>query len=288
MQRGELNDLLAFAAVARARSFTKAAGTLGMSPSALSHAMRGLETRLGVRLLARTTRNVAPTEAGERLLRSLTPALAEIEQGLQALGDWRDAPSGTIRITTFAYAAQMVLEPKLPAFLLANPDVRVEVSIDNGLTDLVGEGFDAGIRFGEDVDLDMISVRVGPDLRTIVVGTPAYFARHPPPVSPGDLDRHACIGYRLKSTGGLLPWEFERDGREYNVRTQGPLVVDEVPLTLAAVRAGVGLGYVMTHEVADDIAAGRLVQVLDAWCVPFPGYHLYHPAGARRRPRSGR
>ncbi|MET0328403.1 MAG: LysR family transcriptional regulator [Luteimonas sp.] len=284
MQRGELNDLLAFAAVARARSFTRAAGTLGMSPSALSHAMRGLETRLGVRLLARTTRSVAPTEAGERLLRSLAPALAEIEHGLLALGAWRDTPSGTVRITTFAYAAQMVLEPKLPAFLLANPDVRVEVSIDNGLTDLVGEGFDAGIRFGEHVDRDMIAVRVGPDLRTIVAGTPDYFARHPPPESPADLDRHACLGYRLKSSGGLLPWEFERDGREYNVRVQGPLVVDEVPLTLAAMRAGVGLGYVMEHEVAADLASGRLVQVLDAWCPTFPGYHLYHPSRRQTPP----
>ncbi len=284
MQRGELNDLLAFATIARTRSFTKAAGTLGMSPSALSHAMRALETRLGVRLLARTTRNVAPTEAGDRLLRSLAPALAEIEQGLTALGAWRDAPAGTVRITTFAYAAQMVLEPKLPAFLLANPDVRVEVSIDSDLTDLVGEGFDAGIRFGEHVDGDMIAVRVGPDLRTIVVGTPDYFARHPAPDSPADLARHACIGYRLKSTGGLLPWEFERDGREWNVRTQGPLVVDEMPLSLAAVRAGVGLGYVMDHEVADDLASGRLVQVLDAWCPTFPGYHLYHPSRRQTPP----
>ncbi|MET0290068.1 MAG: LysR family transcriptional regulator [Pseudoxanthomonas sp.] len=284
MERRELNDLLAFAAVARERSFTRAAGTLGMSASALSHAMRGLEARLGVRLLARTTRSVAPTDAGERLLQSLAPALAEIEDGLNALGQWRQSAAGTVRITTFSYAAQMVLEPKLPAFLLANPEVQVEVAIDNGLTDLVAEGFDAGIRFGEHVDKDMIAVRVGPDLRTIVVGTPDYFSRNPPPQTPADLERHACIGYRLKRTGGLLPWEFEHAGREISIRTRGPLIADEVPLTLAVVRAGVGLGFVMEHEVADDLANGRLLQVLDAYCPTYPGYHLYHPSRRQTPP----
>jgi DNA-binding transcriptional LysR family regulator len=284
MERRELNDLLAFAAVARERSFTRAAGTLGMSASALSHAMRGLEERLGVRLLARTTRSVAPTDAGERLLQSLAPALAEIEDGLNALGHWRQAAAGSVRITTFAYAAQMVLEPKLPGFLRANPQVQVEVVIGNGLTDLVAEGFDAGIRFGEHVDKDMIAVRVGPDLRTIVVGTPEYFSRYPKPQAPADLERHACIGYRLKSSGGLLPWEFERDGRPIKVRTRGPLIVDEMPLALAAIRAGVGLGYVMEHEVADDLASGRLEQVLDTWCPRFPGYHLYHPSRRQTPP----
>jgi len=284
MERRELNDLMAFAIVARERSFTRAAATLGMSPSALSHAMRGLEERLGVRLLARTTRSVAPTDAGERLLQSLDPALAEIEHGLLALGEWRQALAGSVRLTTFSYAAQMVLEPKLPGFLLAHPEVQVEVSIDNGLTDLVAEGFDAGIRFGEHVDKDMIAVRVGPDLRTIVVGTPDYFARNPKPETPADLERHACIGYRLKSTGGLLPWEFERDGRQINIHTRGPLIADEVPLTLATVRAGVGLGFMMEHEVADDLASGRLVQVLDAWCPSYAGYHLYHPSRRQTPP----
>ncbi|RXR06583.1 LysR family transcriptional regulator [Pseudoxanthomonas composti] len=284
MERRELNDLLAFATVARERSFTRAAGTLGMSASALSHAMRGLEQRLGVRLLARTTRSVAPTDAGERLLQSLAPALAHIEEGLNALDHWRQSTTGSVRITTFAYAAQMVLEPRLPGFLRAHPDVTVEVSIDNGLTDLVAEGFDAGIRFGEHVDKDMIAVRVGPDLRTIVVGTPEYFSRHRPPQTPAELERHACIGYRLKSTGGLLPWEFEQDGRPLNVRTRGPLIADEMPLALAAIRAGVGLGYVMEHEVAEDLAAGTLVQVLDAWCPRFPGYHLYHPSRRQTPP----
>ncbi|MDH5824956.1 LysR family transcriptional regulator [Luteimonas sp. RD2P54] len=284
MQRGELNDLLAFAAVARERSFTRAAAGLGMSPSALSHAMRALEARLGVRLLARTTRSVAPTEAGEQLFRSLAPALAKIEDGLAALAEWRETPAGTVRITTIAHAAQMVLEPKLPAFLLANPDVQVEVNIENGLTDIVADGFDAGIRFGETIEKDMIAVRVGPDLRTLVVGTPEYFKRHPKPRTPADLHRHACIGYRLKTAGGLLPWEFERGGREIKVRTRGPLVVNEMPLALAAVRAGAGLGYLLEHDVADDIASGRLVQVLDAWCPAFPGYHLYHPSRRQTPP----
>lgn len=284
MERGTLNDLLAFAAVARERSFTRAAAVLGMSPSALSHAMRALEERLGVRLLARTTRSVAPTEAGERLLQSLNPALADIEGGLEALAEWRDNPSGTVRITTFAYAARMVLVPKLPAFLLAHPDIRVEVIIEDGLTDIVTSGFDAGIRLGETVDKDMIAVRVGPELRTVVVGTPAYFARIPPPETPYDLDRHACIGYRLTTSGGLLPWEFEKDGKEIKIRTSGPLVVNDGELPAAAVREGVGLGYLMEHDVADEIASGALVQVLDDWCPPFPGFHLYHPSRRQSPP----
>lgn len=284
MERGTLNDLLAFAAVARERSFTRAAAVLGMSPSALSHAMRALEERLGVRLLARTTRSVAPTEAGERLLQSLNPALSDIEGGLEALAEWRDNPSGTVRITTFAYAARMVLVPKLPAFLLAHPDIRVEVIIEDGLTDIVTSGFDAGIRLGETVDKDMIAVRVGPELRTVVVGTPAYFARIPPPETPYDLEHHACIGYRLTTSGGLLPWEFEKDGKEIKIRTSGPLVVNDGELPAAAVRAGVGLGYLMEHDVADEIASGALVQVLDDWCPPFPGFHLYHPSRRQSPP----
>jgi DNA-binding transcriptional LysR family regulator len=284
MDRGALNDLLAFSTVARLRSFTRAAAILGMSPSALSHAMRGLEDRLGVRLLARTTRSVAPTEAGERLLQSLVPALAGIETGLDALSQWRDNPAGTVRITTFAYASKMVLVPKLPGFLLAHPDVRVEVNIDDSLTDIVAAGFDAGIRFGETVDRDMIAVKLGPDLRTIVVATPAYFDRHSRPDTPQDLEHHACIGYRLSTSGGLLSWEFEKDGRALALRTQGPLVVNDGDLSLEAVRAGAGLGYVMEHDVLADIASGALVQVLDDWCPRFPGFHLYHPSRRQTPP----
>jgi DNA-binding transcriptional LysR family regulator len=284
MERNHLNDLMAFATVARECSFTRAAAILAMSPSALSHAMRGLEERLGVRLLARTTRSVSPTEAGERLLRSLNPALAEIEDGLQAMAEWRDNPSGTVRITTFAYAARIVLLPKLPGFLLANPDVRVEVNIDDGLTDIVAAGFDAGIRLGETVDKDMIAVKIGPDLRTVVVGTPSYFERYPPPLTPYDLDRHACIGYRLKTSGGLLPWEFQRGDKEIKIRTRGPLVANDGDLPAAAVRAGAGLGYIMEHDVAEDIASGKLIQVLADWCPRFPGFHLYHPSRRQSPP----
>jgi DNA-binding transcriptional LysR family regulator len=284
MERNHLNDLMAFATVARECSFTRAAAILAMSPSALSHAMRGLEERLGVRLLARTTRSVSPTEAGERLLRSLNPALAEIEDGLQAMAEWRDNPSGTVRITTFAYAARIVLLPKLPGFLLANPDVRVEVNIDDGLTDIVAAGFDAGIRLGETVDKDMIAVKIGPDLRTVVVGTPSYFERYPPPLTPYDLDRHACIGYRLKTSGGLLPWEFQRGDKEIKIRTRGPLVANDGDLPAAAVRAGAGLGYIMEHDVAEDIASGKLIQVLTDWCPKFPGFHLYHPSRRQSPP----
>jgi DNA-binding transcriptional LysR family regulator len=284
MERNHLNDLMAFATVARECSFTRAAAILAMSPSALSHAMRGLEERLGVRLLARTTRSVSPTEAGERLLRSLNPALAEIEDGLQAMAEWRDSPSGTVRITTFAYAAKIVLLPKLPGFLLANPDVRVEVNIDDGLTDIVAAGFDAGIRLGETVDKDMIAVKIGPDLRTVVVGTPSYFERYPPPLTPYDLDRHACIGYRLKTSGGLLPWEFQIGDKEIKIRTRGPLVANDGDLPAAAVRAGAGLGYIMEHDVAEDIASGKLIQVLADWCPKFPGFHLYHPSRRQSPP----
>ena len=284
MQRNELNDLLAFEAVARARSFTRAAAQLGMSPSAISHAMRGLEARLGVRLLARTTRSVAPTPEGELLLNALRPALDGIARGLETLASNRDILSGQLRLTTFATAAEAVLAPALPAFLLAHPNVSLEVSLDAGLTDIVAGGFDAGIRFGDQVAKDMVAVRVGPDLRTVVVGTPGYFTTHPRPESPADLEHHACLGYRLATSGGLLPWEFEKDGQAVKVRTRGPLVVNDGDLIASAVRAGVGLGYMLEHSVAADIAAGRLVQVLDDWCPSFPGFHLYHPSRRQTPP----
>jgi DNA-binding transcriptional LysR family regulator len=276
MQRTELNDLVAFEAIARERSFTRAAARLGMSASALSHAMRGLEARLGVRLLARTTRSVSPTEAGECLLRSLTPALADIETGLASLADWREMPSGTVRLTTFSYAAETILRPKLPAFLLANPDVNVEIDVNDALTDIVEAGFDAGIRLGETVAKDMIAVKVGPDLRTVVVGTPEYFERHPELEIPDDLQSHVCINYRLRTSGGLLPWEFTFEGRNINLRPGGQLITNDGPLVAAAVRAGAGLGYMMEHDVAEDIAAGRLVQALADYCPVFPGCRLYH------------
>ena len=284
MRRGDLNDLAAFAKVAETRSFSRAAASLGLSPSALSHALRALEARLGVRLLARTTRSVAPTEAGARLLESLAPALAEIASGLAGLADTGERIAGSLRITTFAYPAKMVLEPKLPAFLLRYPDVKVEVNVDSGLTDIVVGGFDAGIRFGETVAKDMIAVRVGPDLRTVVVATPDYFARRPPPQTPADLAAHDCVGYRLATSGGLLQWEFERDGRPINIRPPGRLVINDAGLAQAAVRAGAALGYFLEDQVADDLATGRLVQVLADWLPPFPGCHLYHPSRRQTPP----
>lgn len=278
MRRGTLDDLAAFAMVARTRSFTRAAAELGLSPSALSHAVRGLEERLGIRLLARTTRSVAPTPAGERLMRSLAPALEEVESGLAALADWRGEPSGTLRLTTFSSAARHVLDPTLPRFLLDHPAVSVEVVIDDRLTDIVADRFDAGIRFGETVERDMVAVRLGPDLRTVVVGTPAYFARHPQPGTPADLEAHKCVNYRLVGGGGLLPWEFARGGQDVRVRVGGQLTVNDATLAGAAVRAGAGLGYMLEEDAAADIAAGHLVQVLTDWCTPFPGYYLYHPS----------
>ncbi|MEN3748195.1 LysR substrate-binding domain-containing protein [Sphingomonas sp. HF-S3] len=278
MKRGDLDDLAAFAAVARARSFTRAAAALGLSPSALSHAMRGLEARLGVRLLARTTRSVAPTPAGERLLASLGPALDEVGRGLAALADWRGAPSGTLRLTTFSSGARMVLAPRLPQFLLDHPDVSIEVIVDDRFTDLVAEGFDAGIRLGESVDRDMIAIRVGPDMRTLVVGTPGYFDRRARPVTPDQLDAHVCVNYRLIGGGGLLPWEFGQGGREIRYRPTGQLIVNDEVLAGAAVRAGAGLGYMIESDVAAEIADGRLIQVLDDWCPPFDGYYLYYPS----------
>ncbi len=278
MKRGELDDLASFAAVARERSFTRAAASLGLSPSALSHAMRSLEKRLGVRLLARTTRSVAPTAAGERLLRSLDPALEEVARGLSALADWRGAPSGAVRLATFGYAARAILAPRLPRFLLDHPEVSVEVIVDDRLVDLVAAGFDAGIRLGETVERDMVAVPVGPELRTVVVGTPAYFERHAGPETPAGLERHVCVNYRLIGGGGLLPWEFRRHGREVKVRPAGQLVVNDEAIAAAAVRAGAGLGYMMEHDVADEIADGRLVQVLDGWSAPYPGCHLYYPS----------
>jgi DNA-binding transcriptional LysR family regulator len=277
MRRGDLDDLAAFATIARVRSFTRAAAELGLSPSALSHAMKSLEARVGVRLLARTTRSVAPTAAGEQLLRSLDPALAQVTQGLAALADWRDAPSGSLRINTFGYAARTILAPRLPKFLLDHPDVSVEVIVEDRLIDLVAGGFDAGIRLSEAVEQDMVAVPVGPDLRTAVVGTPEYFSRHPRPDTPADLVHHTCVNYRLLGGGGLLPWEFEEAGRETRLRVSGQLIVNEEVLAAAATRAGAGLGYMMEHDVAEDIASGHLIQVLKPWCPSYPGCRLYYP-----------
>jgi DNA-binding transcriptional LysR family regulator len=277
MKRGELDDLVAYATIARARSFTRAAAELGVSPSALSHTIKGLEARLGVQLLARTTRSVAATPAGERLLRSVESAVKEVETGLVAMGEWRGAPSGNIKLTTFRFAAQTVLASVLPKFLIDHPKVSVEIVIDGRTNDLVNDGYDAGIRFGDAVDRDMVAVRIGPDMRTVVVGSPAYFEQHPRPQAPADLDAHNCISYRFLGSGALIPWEFERAGKEVRARPKGQLVVNDEELAMTTVIAGTGLGYVLEQNALPHLAAGRLVQVLDEWSAPFSGLHLFYP-----------
>jgi DNA-binding transcriptional LysR family regulator len=277
MKRDELNDLAAFVVVADEMSFTRAASKLGMSPSALSHAMKALEARLGLRLLARTTRKVRATEAGERLLKTLRPAFEDINAELIALGEMRDKPAGTLRITTFKHAATSVLCPVLPGFLAAYPDIRVEITIDDSLTDIIESRYDAGIRFGEKVGKDMVAIRVGNPVRTAVVGSPAYFANYPIPNTPHDLDRHLCINYRFATSGGLYSWEFEEDGRPFQVKVDGSVVFNDGDLIVAAALAGLGLGYLYEDQITDFVAEGRLIQVLGQWCPTSPGYYLYHP-----------
>jgi DNA-binding transcriptional LysR family regulator len=278
MRREELADLNAFVTVAEERSFTRAAAKLGTSQSALSHTIRRLETRLGVRLLARTTRSVAPTEAGERLLRTLGPALDQIGSELASLSELRDKPAGTIRITTGEHAAESILSPVLTRLLPQYPDIKVEISVEYGLTDIVAEGYAAGVRLGEQVAKDMIAVRIGPDLRMAVVGAPSYFARRPRPKKPQDLTAHDCIRLRLPTYGGLYAWEFEKAGRELRVRVDGQLVVNTIDLRLKAVLAGLGLAYLPEEQVSGPLARGELIRVLADWCAPFSGYHLYYPS----------
>jgi DNA-binding transcriptional LysR family regulator len=278
LARENLNDLSAFVAVAQAHSFTKAAARLGISPSALSHAMRGLEERLGVRLLARTTRSVAPTEAGERLLTVVLPHLQGIESELSALNLLRDVPAGTIRLTASEHAAYTVIYPVLARLAADYPEIKIEVNVDNMLADLVAGRFDAGIRLGEHVERDMVAVRIAPDMRMAIVGTPAYFERHPRPETPQDLTQHQCIGIRLPTHGGLLPWEFDKDGRSITVRVEGQLIFNTNSLALRAVLDGLGLGYYLDDMAAEAIADGRLIRVLEDWCEPFPGYHIYYPS----------
>jgi DNA-binding transcriptional LysR family regulator len=278
MPRENLNDLIAFLAVARERSFTKAAAQLGVSPSALSHAMRGLESRLGLRLLTRTTRSVSPTEAGERLMQTVGPRFEEIELELDALTALGEKPAGTIRINAHDHAVNSVLWPALRKFLPRYPDIKVEVTVDYGLTDIVAQRFDAGVRSGERVAKDMIAVRIGPDLRMAVVGAPSYFARRSVPTTPQDLTEHSCINLRLPTHGGLYAWEFEKDGRELNVRVEGQLVFNGTEQMLNAALDGFGLAYVPDDLVQGYVRKGALKRVLEDWCPPFPGYHLYYPS----------
>lgn len=284
MPRDNLNELTAFLAVARERSFTRAAARLGVSQSALSHTLRALEERLGVRLLTRTTRSVSPTEAGERLARSIGPRLDEIEMELAALSALREKPAGTIRITAGEHAADAVLWPAIARLLPDYPDIRIEIIVDYGLTDIVAERYDAGVRLGEQVARDMIAVRIGPDMRMAVVGAPAYFATRPKPRAPQDLTTHNCINLRLPTYGGLYAWEFEKADRELKVRVEGQLVFNTAALRLNAVLAGLGLAYLPEDQVTTYLADGRLVRVLADWCPPFPGYHLYYPSRRQATP----
>jgi DNA-binding transcriptional LysR family regulator len=278
MQRGNLDDLVTFVAVAREGSFTKAAAKLGVSQSALSYTIKELEGRLKLRLLTRTTRSVSPTAAGERLLRHVGPRLAEIDEELTALSELRDKPSGTIRITATEYATEAILLPKLAKLLPAYPDIAVEIISDYGMTDIVAERFDAGVRDGEQVAKDMIAVRIGPDARMAVVGTPSYFRSRREPKQPKDLVEHNCINLRLPTRGGLYAWEFEKGSRELKVRVEGQMIFNTTTQMLHAALAGLGLAYLPEGLVQPYLNKGRLKRVLGEWCPAYPGYHLYYPS----------
>ncbi len=282
MGREDLGGLAMFLAVAEEKSFTRAAARLGVSQSALSHSMRRLEAKLGLRLLTRTTRSVSPTIAGERLLATLGPALDDIDDMLSSLTELRERPAGTIRITTSKHAARAILWPVVERLTAENPDIVVELSVDSGLTDIVADRFDAGVRLGERLEKDMIAVRIGPQLRMAAVGSPAYFAKHGTPITPDDLARHSCINLRFTTSGGLYVWEFEKAGRELKVKVEGQLVLNDVDLTVDAAVAGRGIAFMIEDHATDQIANGRLVRVLEDWCEPFDGHYLYYPS--RRQP----
>lgn len=284
MPRESINDLLAFLAVAKERSFTRAAAKLGVSQSALSHTIRGLEARLGLRLLTRTTRSVAPTEVGERLVGSIGPRFEEIETELAALSELRDKPAGSIRITAAEHPAESILLPALAKLLPDYPDISVEIIIDYWLIDIVSERYDAGIRLGEQVARDMIAVRIGADMRWAVVGAPSYFAKRKRPREPQNLTDHICINLRLPTYGGLYVWDFEKGGRELKVRVEGQLVFNNSNLRLQAALAGLGFAYLPEEQVAGQVAQGQLIRVLADWCPPFSGYHLYYPSRRHASP----
>ena len=278
MQRGHLDDLRALVAVGRERSFTKAAAKLGVSQSALSQTIRQLEMRLGVRLLTRTTRSVSPTEAGERLLRTVEPRFQEIDAEIATIAELREKPAGTIRITATEHAIESLLVPKLTKLLRAYPDIKVEMIVDYGLTDIVAERYDAGVRSGEQVAKDMIAVRIGPDLRMAVVGAPSYFRARPEPKKPQDLVGHNCINLRLPTHDNVYAWEFDKNGRELRVRVEGQLTFNATSQQVNAALAGLGLVYAPEGMVQPYVARGKLRRVLEDWCQPYPGYHLFYPS----------
>ena len=283
--RENFSDLAAFIAVAQEGSFTRAAARLGVSQSALSQTIRALEERLGIRLLTRTTRRVSPTEAGERLLRTVAPRFEEIETELAALSELRDKPAGTIRITASEHAANTILCPKLAQLLPQYPDIKVEINSDSRLVDIVEQRYDAGV--GEQVAKDMIAVRISPDVRMIVVGAPSYFARRTAPKTPQDLTDHLCINLRLPTLGGLYAWELKKGKRELNVRVDGQFIVNGMAQVLSATLAGIGLGFMLEDAVREHIAKGRLLPVLEDWAPTFAGYHLYYPSRRQASPAFG-
>ena len=278
MQPVSLDDLTALVAVARERSFTRAAAKLGVSQSALSQTIRELEAGLGVRLLTRTTRSVSPTEAGERVLRTIAPRLEEIDVELAALRELREKPAGTIRITATEFAIESLLMPKLAKLLRDHPDIKVEMIVDYGLTDIVAERFDAGVRFGEQVAKDMIAVRIGPDMRMAVIGAPSYFKSRPEPKKPQDLLAHNCINLKLPTHGNVYAWEFERGNRELRVRVDGQLTFNATAEMLNAALEGFGLAYIPEGMAQPHVNKGRLKRVLADWCPPYSGYHLFYPS----------
>lgn len=275
--REDLGSLALFAVVAEERSFTRAAARLGLSQSALSHAMRRLEAKLGLPLLTRTTRSVAPTQAGERLLETLRPALEEIDDRISALTELRERPAGNIRITTSAHAARTILWPAIDRLAASYPDISVELSIEAGFTDIVAERFDAGVRLGQRLEQDMVAMRIGPRLRMATVASPAYLARHGVPMVPQDLGDHACINLRMPNSS-VYAWEFEQNGRELNIKVGGQLLFNDVDLIVEAALAGHGLAHLIEDRVFSLIADGKLVRVLEDWCDPFDGYYLYYPS----------
>jgi len=282
MARRNLNDLLAFVTVAREGSFTRAAGTLGVTASALSQAIKGLEERLKIRLLTRTTRSVSTTSAGERLMNAIGHRFDEIESELEALTELRDKPAGTVRITCGDNVLHTVLLPKLTPLLREYPDIKLEFDMNYGFRDIVADRFDAGVRMGNTIDKDMIAVPIGPSLRMAVVASPDYFAVHPVPRSPNDLTAHQCINQRMPTSGGLYVWDFERRGRQVNVRVDGPLIFNTAPPQVDAALAGLGIALLPEDELMTHLEAGRLVRVMQDWCPKFAGYHLYYPS--KRQP----
>ncbi|TIP30709.1 MAG: LysR family transcriptional regulator [Mesorhizobium sp.] len=284
MARQDFNDLLWFLAVAEEKSFTRAAAKLGITQSTLSHTIKRLETRMGIRLLMRTTRSVATTEAGERLRQSLAPRVAEIEAEIAALMEFRDKPAGTIRLTLSDHAFDSLVWPKLRPALAAYPDIKLELSIDNGLRNIVEDGFDAGVRLGESVEKDMIAVRIGPDWRMVAAASPDYFDAHPTPQHPQELIQHNCMNMRQTRGGGLYAWEFEKDGHELRVRVDGQLTFNASYAMVDAALKGYGIAFVPEDLVEHHIASGNLVQVLDDWCPKFPGYYVYYPSRRQNLP----